>query len=343
MMSQDLPRHLAGLTSLVGKDIDQERLLEEVNGLVTPLQRELEATSAETQEPIVFILGPPRSATTLVSQLLQVTGAFSVITNLAAKFWMAPAFGLMLSSALIPKDEDRTHSFRSTRGSTQGLWEPHEFGYFWSRWFDLGQETHFLDSDVRRRIDAKGLIGAVRSMQAATNRPIVFKNNTWFSFQADLLADLFPHAVFVSCSRDAFFVAQSLWLQRLDLFGEPSGWWSVKPPDYAEIVKLPPLEQVARQAVSIEATTRDALRKVDPARVIEIEYERVSREPRKIISDIAELIGRRGGEALKVDIEKCPSRFESTDLVRLNDVLAGELQVAIGRWRTELGEKATRG
>lgn len=335
-MLPDLPRHLSGLTSQFGKDIDQERLLQEVNQVVEPLQRDLEAACAESNEPLVFILGPPRSSTTLVSQLLYESNGVSVITNLAAKFWMAPAFGLMLSSALIPKSDNRVERFKSKRGTTEGLWEPHEFGYFWSRWFDVGQETHFLDAADRRRVDVGGLIRAVRSMQAVVGKPIAFKNNTWFSFQADFLAELFPRAIFLSCKRDPFFVAQSIWLQRIDLFGEPSRWWSVRPPDYRDILKLPPLEQVARQVVSIECTTKEALAKINPARVVEIEYERASGAPRQVLLEIAALVEDSCRKKLKMDVGLVPERFDSTNQVRLDQELAGELRAAIDKWQIEL-------
>lgn len=325
-----------GLTSGFGKNAEREVLLGKMNDLLVSAELVLERSVAEGAEPLLFILGPPRSGTTLVSQLTQASQAFSTLTNLAAHFWKAPALGLMLSSILEMRNEDTTSDFKSLRGMTHDLWEPHEFGYFWSRWFDLGQETHFLDPATRARVDTGGLIRSIAAMQSVQRRPLVFKNNTWFSFQADLLAEIFPRAVFVSCSRDPYYIAQSIWMQRIDLYGDPARWWSVRPPDYAEIIQLPPVEQVARQAVSIELTTNNTLAKVDAARVIRADYTDVVREPRKLIAEV--VTASLGPDAVAgVPFDKIPARFETTDRSRLDEETAAQLRAAVDKWRSKLG------
>ena len=242
----------------------------------------------------------------------------------------------MISSLLEMRDGDTASDFTSLRGVTRSLWEPHEFGYFWSRWFDLGQETHFLDPEMRARVDTRGLVRSIVAMQSVQRRPLAFKNNTWFSFQADLLADVFPEAVFVSCCRDPYYVAQSIWMQRIDLYGDPARWWSVRPPDYAEIVQLPPLEQVARQAISIDLTTNRTLARIDPARVIRADYQDVAREPRKFVADVVTAVLERDAVA-GVQFDKIPQRFEATDRSRLDEETAAQLRAAVDKWRSILG------
>ena len=336
MNTSKLPQHLMGLTSGFGKNAEREALLGKMNDLLVSAELELEQTTTEAPEPLLFILGPPRSGTTLVSQLTQASQAFCTLTNLAAHFWKAPALGLMLSSVLEMRNGDTTSDFKSLRGVTGDLWEPHEFGYFWSRWFDLGQETHFLDPETRARVDTEGLVRSIVAMQSVQRRPLAFKNNTWFSFQADLLAEVFPQSVFISCSRDPYYVAQSIWMQRIDLYGDPARWWSVRPPDYADIIQLPPLEQVARQAVSIELTTSKTLARVDPARVIRADYTDVVREPRKLVTEAVTAV--LGQDAVAdVPFDKIPQRFETTDRSRLDEDTAVRLRAAVDKWRSILG------
>lgn len=331
MKTSDLPKHLMGLTSGFGKDADREALLGKMNDLLAPAELELEQTAVAPPEPLLFILGPPRSGTTLVSQLIQASQVFCTLTNLAAYFWKAPALGLMLSSLLEMRDGDTTTDFKSLRGVTRDLWEPHEFGYFWSRWFDLGQDTHCLDRAARAKVDTQGLVRSIVAMQSVQRRPLAFKNNTWFSFQADLLAEIFPRAVFVSCSRDPYYIAQSIWMQRIDLYADPARWWSVRPPDYAEIVHLPPLEQVARQAVSIEITTNNTLAKIEPARIIRADYRDVVREPRKLVAEaVAAVLGQNA--VADVQFDKMPQCFEATDRSRLDDETAARLRAAVDKW-----------
>ncbi|NEU96207.1 sulfotransferase [Bradyrhizobium uaiense] len=317
------------------KDAARDERLLELNVLLSKLDVPLGEAGSEPREPMLFILGPPRSGTTLTSQLVLESQGFAGVTNFAARFWLAPHIGMMIENYLGLHDQSSSMSFQSLRGRTSSWSEPNEFGFFWSRWFDHGQETHFLDERTRQLVDRSGLVRSISAMQAVQEKPLVFKNNTWFSFQADWLADVFPLAVFASCRRDAFFVAQSIWLQRLDLFGDVARWWSVKPPDYADITKLPPIEQVARQAVSIEIATDASLAKIGPGRVIDVDYERLSREPRSVIGELAEAIKSKGGSA-NVQLDRIPERFESTDRVRLDDGVSRELRVALDKWRSKL-------
>jgi len=324
------------------KDRARDERLLELNLLLSKLDLPSSIAHAEPREPMLFILGPPRSGTTLTSQLIIQSQGFAGITNFAARFWLAPHIGMMIENCLGLHHQGSSTLFQSVRGRTSSWSEPNEFGFFWSRWFDLGQETHFLDASTRLLIDKAGLMRAISAMQAVQEKPLAFKNNTWFSFQADWLADVFPLAVFASCRRDAFFVAQSIWLQRLELFGDTGRWWSVRPPDYAEILKLSPIDQVARQAVSIEIATDASLAKIEPERITEVEYERISREPRSVIESLAEAIRKRGGN-VNIDLEKIPRRFESTDRVRLDVKLSHQLRDAVDNWRSKLGANDARG
>lgn len=306
----------AGLTSRYGKDMHSEERLARLNTVVAPVQVALESDCAEPRIPPVFILGAPRSGTTVVSQLLAATGLFGMATNFVARFWQAPALGMMIQDALGLLNERLESSFHSKRGVTQGWTEPSEFGYFWSRWFDLGQPTHALGEAERGRFDAVGLRRSLAAMERAAGLPLAMKNNTWFTLNADLLAEAFPGCVLVVCEREPFFVAQSIWLQRLDLFGDASKWWSVRPADYAEVAELPPLAQVAAQAVSIAAGMTASLSKAGAAQIVRVPYEELASDPRAAIRGI---ISRAIGDSAASGgvLEQLPERLAGTDKTRL--------------------------
>lgn len=331
-----IPSQLSGLASGFGKNLDLERQLQWLNDMLAPLELELEErNSTGAESSVAFILGPPRSGTTLVSQLVQQSQGFGTITNLTARLWKAPMIGLLLAASLNLHRAHGSLEFRSTRGMTEKPWEPHEFGYFWSRWFDLGQNTHQLDAEMRKKVDRAGLIRAVGAMSSMFGLPLAFKNNTWFAFQADLLADFFPKSVFVACRRDAYFVAQSIWKQRVELYGDVTRWWSVRPPDYEEIIELPPIEQVARQAVSIEIATNESLAKIQRCRVVDADYRRVTSEPRRVVGEIADAVRLNGG-SVSVLLDRLPAQFESTNRVRLDPGIANELRDAVEGWQRKL-------
>lgn len=326
-----LPKHLVGLSSAFGKDMSQEALLADVNALVAPVQRQLEQRApAAPLRPVVLVLGPPRSGTTLVSQLITTSRLFGTVCNLAARFWEGPAFGLLLARALGVSEDTASH-FTSRRGVTEGWDEPSEFGYFWNRYFDLGQDTHALDEGARARFDRAGLCRSIAAMEAVLQRPMAFKNNTWFTFHADLLSEALPGAVLVACRRDPFFVAQSIYLQRLDLYGDASRWWSVRPPRYADMINLSPVDQVAMQALSIAAEMERSLARVREARVIDAAYPRLVAEPRRVLREIAAAAGLREEEIASA-IERVPEQFTSTDVVKLPSDVARDLRGAINRF-----------
>lgn len=307
---------LAGLTSRYGKDMGLEERLAKLNAVVAPVQAALESDRVAPQVPPVFILGAPRSGTTVISQLLASTGRFGMTTNFVARFWQAPALGMMIQGALGLARESLETSLTSKRGVTQGWTEPSEFGYFWSRWFDLGQPTHALGPSERQRFDAVGLRRSLAAMEQAAGLPLALKNNTWFTLNADLLAEAFPGCVLVVCERDPFFVAQSIWLQRLDLFADAGKWWSVRPVDYAEIVELPPLAQVAAQAVSIMTGMAASLANAGAARILRVPYDQLAYNPRGTIQRV---IAAAVGDAAATDdvLARLPAQLDSTSAVRL--------------------------
>lgn len=304
--------HLRGLTQSQGKDLHAEADLAQLNSLLVPIEAELAAGLSAPGLPTVFVLGPPRSGSTLTSQLLAATGSFGVTTNFVARFWRAPSLGFRLERALPFVATEA--SFNSVRGRTEGASEPHEFGYYWSSWFDLGQETHSVPPDQLAGIDVAGLKQSLASMERAAGKALMFKNNTWFTFQADWLARHLPKSVFVACTRDPFFVAQSIYTQRQRL-GAMSEWWSVRPSTYPELAQLDPLEQVAGQAVDIHVEMEAALAGVPEARLIRADYGRVCAAPKGLIREIIIACRRLGDIAEPTD--DIPETFAATDQITL--------------------------
>lgn len=307
-----------------------------MNALVAPLQAVLEAGHERPQHPPVFVLGPPRGGTTVTSQLIAASGLFGITTNFMARFWRAPALGMTIQNALGFGDDTHVSSYHSRRGVTVGWREPSEFGYFWSFFFDLGQNTHALEPGERSRLDAVGMARAVASMEYVAGRPMAFKNNTWFTLNADVLAQVFPGCVLVVCDRDPFFIAQSIWLNRLDHYGDVNCWWSVRPSDYEHIVTLDPLEQVAAQAVSIKAEMVAKLATVKNAKIVSAHYDRLTSDPRGVIGEIAMLAGYSNQLAISA-CERLPLQLPSTNSVQLDAKTASGLRAYVDRHMAQRG------
>ena len=299
------------------KDHQEEELLAQLNTLLAPLEQVLKAKVEEPSLPVVFIIGPPRSGTTLVSQLLAHWGGLGYIDNFVARFWMAPGVGARIERALKVREWVAKVSYLSEYGVTQGWVEPHEFGYFWNQWFDLGQEVHKLTDFELQGVDAQRLRRSVAAIEAEYQRPMVFKNNTWCTFQAGFLARVFPRSVFVVCERNPLFVAQSILIARKERLGHEGLWWSVRPKEYPSLKDLPWWDQIAGQVLHTIEDLEAMLAQLPGERVVRAKYERLCENPKEVAQQIAIAVNRLGGH-VQLDGE-APEKFVFSDSRRVND------------------------
>jgi len=266
-----------------GKDSANETALLELQRQLAPLHAQLVEQYAHSEPPLVFVIGMARSGTTLVSQLLAAAG-FGYTSNFLARFWQVPTVGALIEKLTLRPGPDTTPSFRSTHGVTVGWAEPHEFGYFWNRWFDLGQDSHQLDAPLLARVNGYDLKRELAALQELAGRPLVFKNNTWCSLQARFLGALCPRAVFVVCRRQAQWIAQSLLQGRIARYGSRETWWSIRPATFAALQSLPWADQIARQVVDFERAMNLELQQIEPARIVEAAYEEVCADPARVVA-----------------------------------------------------------
>ncbi|MEN6624117.1 MAG: sulfotransferase [Smithella sp.] len=180
--------------------------------------------------PIIYIVGAPRSGTTLLSQLISRYLPVGYINNMIARFWMRPSVGIRLSEVLLGGDARREITFQSSFGTTRKIQEPHEFGYFWRHWLSLDQSpTHKLSPDLLTSLDKKGLkVALEKEILTSFQRPVVFKN-VICGLQAAFLTEIHPLSLFIHISRDPFITAASILKSRQARFGSYDTWWSLKP------------------------------------------------------------------------------------------------------------------
>jgi hypothetical protein len=311
------------------KDPEREARQRALNELLRAVQDALEKGTGESPEPVVFVMGLPRSASTLLGQLLAAAG-LAYISNFVARFWLAPAVAARIEADLGLHQASGPRSFRSTHGTTEGWAEPHEFGYFWDRFFDLGQETHKVPAELLSRVDTGALRRAVYSIQRVSGRPLTFKNNTWCTLQAAFLAQALPRAVFVACRRDPLHAAQSVYLTRLERLGRGDAWWSMRPSSYPDLAGLPWWEQVAAQAVDLDREMMEELARIPAARVVEAWHPRICGEPRSVVAAVQQAL-EGVGAAFRCDLEALPERFELREQQRIGDAEWRLLRDAVER------------
>ena len=114
------------------KNEDEESFLIRLNNNLARTEH-LYFQPVQEQLPNIFIIGAPRSGTTLLSQLITFVLDIGYINNFIARFWEAPLQGIRLSNII--NTNLRQISFNSTHGVTSNLNGPHEFGYYWTASF----------------------------------------------------------------------------------------------------------------------------------------------------------------------------------------------------------------
>ena len=120
-----------------------ESLLTEINDLLHAAENQTMARFSRPSKPVLFVIGAPRSGTTMMMQWLARTDAFAYPTNLSSRFYAAPYLGSLISQLLLNprfqhRDEfqelsPRVQEVASALGKTSGIHEPNEFWYFWRR------------------------------------------------------------------------------------------------------------------------------------------------------------------------------------------------------------------
>ncbi|MFC1791261.1 sulfotransferase [Gemmatimonadota bacterium] len=268
----------ASRTAEFAKDAGYEALLEKVNEEVEGWGEEDDSTPSRT---ILFVVGAPRSGTTLLYQLLAATGSFHYPTNLIARFYRSPAWGGRMQRLLEPLLNRGDMSYSSRAGNTEQWWGPHEFGYFWEHHFD------FRDHHEPEAPDLAGLVRSLAAFEKEGEGPLLFKNPI-LSFVVEDLARALPSARFLWTQRPSLDLAASIYQTRIRFHGDPGAWLSLRPRDAQE--GAPPAEQIAHQIRRAhEALSRARDRLGD--RFAEVDYLEICRRPEGALRIAEELVG----------------------------------------------------
>jgi len=317
-------------TSEYRKDPEQEQRLKKLNELLAPLEERLVVCSfSKPQLPIVFIVGVPRSGSTLLVQILAKAGVFSYVSNFVARFWKAPYVGMLIEDVLDIRRSQRERSFVSRFGVAEGWTGPHEFGYFWSRWFHFG-ETHKLGVQELAEIDRDLLQKELAALESVYNKSLLFKNMTC-GLQIPFLAELFEKSIFVLCCRRPLYNMQSLLLAREKILGSKHYWWSLRPKEYPELLSLSPYEQVAGQMYYILKDIKTSFSSLSPGRFLQIRYDDLCSQPRAEVSRVIKAV-RQMGTIVDWKLDAIPEQFKSTDTQRVSDEEFRELREAAKRY-----------
>ena len=273
--------------------------------------------------PVVYVVGAPRSGTTLAHQLLARHLPLGYVDNVVARFWGRPAVGAALSRTTLGEPGTRSFALESSHGTTAEPAGPHEFGYFWRRWLGLDDApTHHLDETAQARVDRTGLGGALAELRAAWGAPLVFKN-VICGFHARMLAEVHERSLFVHVVRETEAVARSILRSRLERYGSYDAWWSLKPSTWP--FDGPPAAQVVAQALDCRGEIAAELDAVPHA--LRTSYEALCAAPAAFVEQVAAALAGLGGDVQPGD--GMPAELRASSGPRLPAELERELHAQL--------------
>lgn len=278
------------------KDVAQETFFDAMNAALAraPLPRRPCSVDIE-QLPILYIVGVPRSGTTLLSQILSRYLPVGYINNLTARFWLRPSVGIRLSNALLGPEARKLIKFDSSFGVTSGIAGPHEFGYFWRHWLQLdAAPSHHLSARELAHADRQGLKRALETeILSEFGGPVVFKN-VICGFHAAFLASIHPASLFVHIRRDRYTTAASILRSRLARYGSYGNWWSLKPSTFGALAAIPdPVDQVAGQVTDCAREIESELSRPG-VRSLAVEFDHVWQRPGQVVDSICAALAQWG-------------------------------------------------
>ena len=287
------------------KNLDYENFLRKLNNTLSRHSTSpFEGVNLEENYCNIYIIGVPRSGTTLVNQYLTSALDVGYINNLIASFWKVPHQGAILSKKLL--GTEYLSNFSSNFGRTSDIKEPHEFGYFWSERLNF-RELIEPTQEKRDRINLKELRDEIIRINLAFDKPVVYKS-IFLSWWASEVVRLMPKTIFVHVTRDWKDNADSLLRIRKKYFNDLNTWASFKPKQFEQLKNLNPVEQVVGQVYYLNQSFTDELSKIGKDNKITIRYEDFVENPIKLLDDIIFRANRLNGVISKSS-QKVPKRF----------------------------------
>jgi hypothetical protein len=274
---------------------DLERLLEELAGYLAPVEDEIEKNFSRPARPPLFLVGNPRSGTSVFMQFLASSGAFSIPTNLLSRFYYAPFLGakiqeLLTNPAYDYKKEltvdDSAAGLASDIGKTKGSLAPSEFFHFWRRFLPR-YDPEYLDESDCEKIDMAGLQKGVAAIESVFAKPFAAKAII-VQYNLDVLFQGFPNSLIVHIRRDPAYVMQSILQARERFYGDRALWWSVKPKEYGLLKEMDFYHQIAGQVYYTERALAEQMLEIPEPNKLVVDYEDFCADPQSVAHAINE-------------------------------------------------------
>lgn len=286
------------------------------------------ATTPSPDGPAIFIVGGPRSGSTLAYQTLVHCRRFAYLNNFLARFpRSAAAVARLVTTSRWPVP----HEFTSDYGDTEGLNAPSEAGDFWDHVFPW-HNHHAVQADDFPPSRVLEIQRVVSTLVAQYEAPFLCKN-LWHSVRIPALNVAFPKALFIVMQRSPLLMAQSVLDGRRKVLGENTGFWSIRPTETAQLERLPPVDHVGYQLAFTYQAIANARDQLGADRFFDLPYEKFCEAPQIWVERIDRFLSDHGvrvqsrGQINGSFESHCDIHLSDTEQTRLLEIIRQEWPV----------------
>ncbi len=253
----------------------------------------------------IFIVGAPRSGTNIFYRTFARHPDLAWISNITKKvpssLWLTRLIMLFRGDHRPTEANNVWQKF--TRGDDEALGRE-----------DVGQEAR----NYLRRVLQNNL--------HIFCKPRFINKCPGNSVRIDFLKEIFPDALFIHILRDGRAAAYSIMRSRL---GHSGAYWSVKPPGWRELLKVPLVDACALQWKMTVAAVLKSAQKLPPEQYMEVRYEEFVARPAEIFMQVGTRCGLVWQNELLNEITvgidnrnyKWQSEMDASDRQTLNSLL----------------------
>lgn len=277
---------------------DLEKLLTIINNILRCADKRVISNNllSGSDFPIVFVMGPLRSGTTLFMQWLAYNKIVAYPSNLLSRFYEAPLTGAYIQLLLTdPRynfrneilDFNQPISFNSENGKTRGALEPNEFWYFWRRFLPHSEIDWMSDDDLMIYSDHKELVKELAALTRIFQKPFALKGMI-LNYNIPFLNRIFEKGLFIQIKRDDVLNVASIMDARIRQKGSIDAWYSFKIPEYQQLRKYEPIAQCSGQLSYINQAISKGMASVREDRKIFVSFEEFCKRPQNIFCKLCE-------------------------------------------------------
>jgi hypothetical protein len=264
------------------------------------------ANDYELRYSPTFIVGPPRSGSTLTMQLVTWSIPTSYFSNMMTSSCLTLGYPLPYTMAKVGKWLRFLHKspiYQSHEGNIKGRGRSTEGTYIWEYWFGT-RRSSFEPNDLSTE-QINQIYQAVAATERCFDLPFINKTIN-LSLRIRALAKVFPSALFIQIKRNPIDIAQSIYKIRLGKTDR--GYFGARPRECDNGGENNLIQEVCEQVYYIEKSIASEKSAIGESKFMTVSYKDICEKPTAELQRIAEFMNSNGAPARVT--QQVPERFK---------------------------------